>query len=64
MPHGPLLAHANMKGESPSGQHLEAKRRHKVWSEYPWEANVEFEFALIKQFSGQRNFWPKDIVPV
>ena len=51
MPHGPLLAHAKMKGDEivwhPSGQHLVPKERYDVLLEYPWEANGEDGIALI-----------------
>ena len=69
IPHGPLLAHANMKGDDivmhPSGQHMMPnKERYNVWSEYPWGAHGEYGVALVSKFFVQLNVWPKDIMPV
>ena len=54
MQHGPLLAHAKMKGDEivmhPSGKHLVPKERHDVSSKYTWEAHGEDGVDLIRQF--------------
>ena len=62
------LCTPNMKGDKlvvhQSGKHLVPKERHGGWSKYPWGAHGEDGVALVRQFLAQRNFWPKDIMPV